>query len=177
MRDVTKQGDKFVPCDPLHVTARGRANWKKPTQPYAGWRVDHDLEEHNLWPTFINVGKKGAPTEFWDAPGFFPPGKNPKSALPAKNHGREFITCAIGWNKGKEPIYLGSVRWGFFVDSDLKVSFEPSKPTIDSKPPPELGIALSRWNFYTEENSIGKLTEGVHTLKKLRGIDIPKEPK
>jgi hypothetical protein len=162
-RFVTKQGNDVNSIDPLHPARRNRACWDNELPlglgktspwlvPYKGWYVDAEIQGISPWlsenVTPFSPGGKNKPAIEWDAPALFAPGKNTKRTYPAKNVGEQFITCLIGTKKGKDPVFLGSVRWGFYVDAKQKVTFLPASPIIEDnrKPPPEIGVALSRWN-------------------------------
>ncbi len=146
VREVRKtQEGALLPIDPLDPNRRALADWGNATC-YPGWRVDFIPGNKGPWTQgYVNEGKAGV--EFWDAPGFYKPGQNPKNSLPASDVGREFITIAVGWNDGQAPEYLGSVRWGYYVDEKQKVTLVG--PTLDSQPPMELGFALQRFNEST----------------------------
>jgi hypothetical protein len=68
---------------------------------------------------------------------------------PIPRHGKEFITAAIGWKRGKAPEYLGSIEWGFHVDELGDFSASPEKPILHDgtdAPPPQFADCLSRGN-------------------------------
>jgi hypothetical protein len=79
--------------------------------------------------------------------------------ISAKDTGRLFITALIGWNGEKStPVYLGSIRWGYYIDDKGKASFvngdgtfsDNPKPMVDKTPPAELGYALGRNNRFVK---------------------------
>jgi hypothetical protein len=128
---------------------------------FPGWRVDAPATVHNPFfgynddrsPGF-SMGKVGAKeSNMQDCPGNF------KEDL---NVGHTIITTAIGYRKGKPHTYLGSVKWGFYTNDKGVVVFDPPKPELLEKAPPELGAAVFRWN------KIG----GNLALDKVIGVDF-----
>jgi hypothetical protein len=94
------------------------------------------------------------------------------------------VTAAIGYNQGKPPVYLGSVRWGYYIDDKGKVSFLPAAPTFLAKPPPELGDAIARQNrivkgLYPDDllkkSPKLRIPEGAY-LPEIKNLPIPKLP-
>jgi RHS repeat-associated protein len=118
-----------------------RADWwnKKAISP--GWCVDNHESNSSIWvtpgETTINYGKGKQPLELWDSP-----------EAPA-NTGVNFYTAIFGIKKGKST-YLGTFQWGFKVDKDGNVSWNPAKPNLldPAKPPQELGDSISKWKGF-----------------------------
>jgi hypothetical protein len=148
------------------------SGWDDEDAPSRGWRIDHiqGADTPYVSQTNINIGKNGNPTVFWDAPSFF-------CDTPVRNLGKEFVTVAIGWNHGQIPVYLGSVRWGYYVDRAGRVSFRPEVPEWQNSPPKEVGDALHRWNQLWVNNSTGtiaQLKNGEFIVDKIK--HLPMDP-
>ena len=141
-----------IPTDPEDPVRRQRAGWGEKDVPSPGWRVDAPISSTN--PFF---GKKGYSVEtgakrstLWDAPGDW---------VEYQSRGKQFITIAVGLKAGKDPAYLGSVRWGYYTDKTGNVAFDPKGwPTIDATVPAELGHGLFRWNKIQGNEKIEKMT-------------------
>jgi hypothetical protein len=145
VRDITKGGKDYVSADPVDEVRRKRSGYDpqtgKPVEgaPSLGWRVDRLIDAND--PYYDSGGNANAGA-----------GKNPAELYDAaagdtltRNFGKEFYTCAICGNKGKEDTILGCVRWGFYVNDDRAVSFYPAKPEASCTYPPEFKDVFTRW--------------------------------
>ena len=99
----------------------------------------------------IDIGQ--STSTFRDAPGDW---------IEDRSVGKQFILCVIGEKKDKDPEYLGSIRWGYYINKDGEIMLRTAKPkdapTIDAAVPEELGHALFRWNRIKGNETIERLT-------------------
>jgi hypothetical protein len=170
VRNYTKKDTTNIAIDPEDDMHRGRCDWKNnKTGGTAGWRVDQLNTDITPWLlediNTVKIGKNE--TTLWDGPAYI---------APSPNKGKEFITAAIGYSKGKVPVYLGSVKWGFYVDGKENVSFDPAEPKFMENVPPELGISLARWNTFLVAitNRPNLLEPGYSLIGEIGGVEIPK---
>jgi hypothetical protein len=75
------------------------------------------------------------------------------------------------------------VRWGYYIDKDGNVSFEPTAPKFYVTAPPELGDALSKWKKFLRDNSFytgtfeKAYTEGESYIDSMKHVTINKNYK
>jgi hypothetical protein len=151
-----KKPNVWVPVDPEHKVKQLRADWANANAPSKGWYIDSDVGNNLAF-----YGRRGFDVEngprksiLWDAPGDF---------AESKNLGKRFITCAIGFKKNGDLVYLGSVKWGYYIkDSGATMILMDEKnekwPEISTKAPEQLGHCLYRWNEIDGNRKISEIT-------------------
>ncbi len=152
-REYTKDGaGAKVTADPGSPQRRERSGWKAdgsgPTSGAAspGWLVDSGDNKPFYGPGFgaglAENGSTDTPSTERDAPGHFD--ESPQGTK-TKNIGKEFRTCAVCVNPGAKAKIIACLNWGYYIDKDAKVGFDPKPPTASATPPQEAKDALDRF--------------------------------
>ncbi len=106
-----------------------------------GWFVDtlttNPFYTSSAWGMEGSEGTENSPAILWDAP----------SNLDYRNHGKEFYTCAVCENEFDKTRSIDAyIKWGYFIDSNLHVSFYPAEPQADCSVPQVVIDATGRWD-------------------------------
>jgi hypothetical protein len=115
----------YVSADPIKDYRGQLSDWSNKDAVSKGWWIDTPPFSESFYAdpkgTYAYTSKKGA--ILWDYPSLSVEGYGR-----AKDIGAQFYTIAIGWTKDKTPEYLGGVYWGFYIDNNQVVKFDPAKP-------------------------------------------------
>jgi hypothetical protein len=140
-RDYTKndKGGKET-AEPDSKQRKDRAGWDDKASPSRGWGVDTADNAPFYGPGGADGSAENGSTDkpliVRDAPGFFD-GTTKK--------GTELIACAVCANKNEKSRIIGCVTFGFYIDADGKVAFEPRPPTLSGTAPQQVKDALGRF--------------------------------
>jgi hypothetical protein len=142
----------YRPPDPYHS---GLAGWGREGTPHQGWYVDQLQRKIN--PYYDDPVNSRATSGDATHPAIFH--DTPSLALTLNEQGADFYLCAIGIKNGKAQ-FLGCLHWGYYVNSNNDVSFDPANPEASLDAPPELAASMQRWNntFGVSQLTIGGIT-------------------
>ena len=118
-----------------------RSGWNERNAASRGWRIDTPSGEDPYYTNpRLDIGIEGTPNRaavLWDSPG---------DDITLVDAGKEFQTCAVCDNGSGGRQVLACVGWGYFIDSQGAVKFQPATPTQSCGPTEELKNAATRWN-------------------------------
>ncbi len=146
------KGNK-VSTRPETKQLRERAGWDDPNAASRGWNVDTadnaPFYGPNAVPGSAESGSTDTPSVERDAPALSKEWRQKDRT----NEGKEVINCAVCVNKGQKAKIIACLTWGFYIDKDAKIAFDPKPPVGSGTPPQEVKDALNRFEQLTGNTS------------------------
>ena len=137
-----KKGTKGIEADERGgQEQQQRSGWTTPKAASRGWRIDTPSQQDPYYTSpRLDIGSQGTskqPAVLWDSPG---------EDVTLVDIGKEFQTCAVCDDGAGGRRVLACVSWGYFIDSNGVVKFQPETPSAVCGPTKELGDAVARWD-------------------------------